>query len=98
MGIVYKARQVRLNRVVALKMILRGDLAGAEERVRFLAEAEVIASVKHPGIVQVYEFGVHEGLPYFALEFCAGGSLADKLDGTPLPPAETARIVELIAC
>jgi serine/threonine protein kinase len=97
MGIVYKARQVKLNRVVALKMILHGDHVGASQHARFLAEAEAIAAVKHPGIVQVFDFGTHEGLPYFALEFCSGGSLAQRLAGKPLPPREAARLVEQVA-
>jgi WD40 repeat protein/tRNA A-37 threonylcarbamoyl transferase component Bud32 len=97
MGVVYKARQLRLNRLVALKMILHGDHADAEARLRFLAEAEAVAAVRHPGIVQVYEFGTHQGLPYFALEFCPGGSLADRLGGAPLPAAEARRTVELVA-
>jgi serine/threonine-protein kinase len=74
MGVVYRARQVGLNREVALKMIRAGDVAGVEERMRFLAEAEAIAAVQHPGIVQVFDLGTHGELPYFALEFCPGGS------------------------
>jgi serine/threonine protein kinase len=97
MGIVYLARHVPLNRVVALKMILHGGHAGAEERGRFVAEAEAIAAVKHPGIVQVFDFGTHDGLPYFSLEYCEGGSLAGKLAEGPLPPAEAARLVEQVA-
>jgi WD40 repeat protein len=97
MGVVYKARQVALNRVVALKMILAGGHAGAAERQRFLAEAEAVAAIKHPGIVQVHDFGTHAGLPYFALEFCPGGSLEKKLAGTPLPPREAAGLVEQVA-
>jgi WD40 repeat protein/tRNA A-37 threonylcarbamoyl transferase component Bud32 len=97
MGVVYKARQVNLNRTVALKMILAGGHAGAEERARFLAEAEAIAAIRHPGIVQIHDFGTHGGLPFFALEFCEGGSLADKLNGTPLPPRQAARLVEQIS-
>jgi tRNA A-37 threonylcarbamoyl transferase component Bud32 len=94
MGVVYKARQEKLKRIVALKMILSGGHAGMDERVRFLAEAEAIAAIQHPGIVQIHEFGTHEDLPFFALEFCAGGSLASKLAGTPLPPRESARLIE----
>jgi tetratricopeptide (TPR) repeat protein len=94
MGVVYRARQVSLNREVALKMVLAGVHASATERRRFLTEAESAASIVHPGIVQVYEVGSHEDRPYFALEFCPGGSLADRLDGTPMPPA---RAVELVA-
>src|SRR5438105_1973523 len=75
MGVVYHARQTKLNREVALKMILSGGHAGEDDRARFVAEAEAIAALNHPGIVQVYEFGTHAGQPYFALEFCPGGSL-----------------------
>ena len=97
MGVVYKARQVHLNRIVALKMILAGSRAGPDERLRFLVEAEAIASIQHPGIVAVHEFGTHDGSPWFALEYCAGGSLAAKLNGTPLEAAEAAAVVEQIA-
>jgi hypothetical protein len=97
MGVVYKARQVKLNRLVALKMILAGRHAGQSELARFRTEAEAIAALQHPHIVQVFEVGEHEGKPYFSLEFCAGGSLAQKLDGTPLPPKEAARLVETLA-
>jgi tetratricopeptide (TPR) repeat protein len=96
-GVVYRARQTHLNRTVALKMILAGGHAGAEERKRFLAEAKVIASIHHPGIVQIHEFGAHDGLPYFALEYCPGGSLSKKLGGAPLPPREAALVVEQVA-
>jgi WD40 repeat protein/tetratricopeptide (TPR) repeat protein len=97
MGVVYRARQVGLNRVVALKMILAGGHAGDPERVRFRTEAEAVARLQHPGIVQIYEVGEHQGLPYFSLEYCAGGSLERKLAGTPLPAAEAARLVAALA-
>jgi tetratricopeptide (TPR) repeat protein len=97
MGVVYLARQVPLNRLVALKMILAGTLARREEKARFLSEAEAVAALQHPGIVQIHEFGTHDGLPYFSLEYCSGGSLAKKLAGTPLPPAEAAVTVERLA-
>jgi tRNA A-37 threonylcarbamoyl transferase component Bud32 len=97
MGVVYKARQRHLNRVVALKMILGGARAAPDERARFLTEAEAIAAVKHPGIVQVFDFGTHDGLPFFSLELCEGGSLADRLTAGPLPAREAARLVELVA-
>ncbi|HJT76548.1 MAG TPA: serine/threonine-protein kinase, partial [Gemmataceae bacterium] len=97
MGVVYKARHLALNRLVALKMILAGGHAGTEERRRFVTEAEAVARLQHPHIVQIYEIGESEGRPFFSLEYCAGGSLADRLDGTPLPAGEAARLVEVLA-
>jgi serine/threonine-protein kinase len=97
MGVVYRARQVQLNRTVALKMIRDSSLAGQDERARFLAEAEAVAAVRHTGIVQIHEFGTHQGLPFFALEFCAGGSLAARLAGKPLPGSEAAGLIEQVA-
>jgi hypothetical protein len=97
MGVVYRARQIRLNRVVALKMILAGSHANPEDQARFLTEAEAVAAIQHPGIVQVYTFGTYEGLPYMAMELCPGGSLAQKLAGTPLPPKEAAALVAQMA-
>jgi WD40 repeat protein len=97
MGVVYQALHLQLNRLVALKMILAGGHAGEDELARFRTEAEAIARLQHPHIVQIYEVGEQNGLPYFALEFCAGGSLTGKLDGTPLPPQEAARLVETLA-
>src|ERR1700676_2114449 len=86
-----------LDRLVGLKMILAGGLSGSAERERFRTEAEAIARLQHPNIVQVYEVGEHEGMPFFSLEFCPGGSLDGKLDGTPLPPLEAARLVQTLA-
>jgi len=97
MGVVYKARQVKLDRLVALKMILAARHAGEADLARFRTEAEAIAHLQHPNIVQVYDIGEHEGKPYFSLEFCSAGSLAQKLDGTPLPPKEAARLLETLA-
>jgi len=97
MGVVYKARQVRLNRIVALKMILAGDHAGPDALRRFLAEAETIARIQHPNIVQIYAIGDCEGRPYVELEFVEGGSLAGRLDGTPWPPRAAARLMERLA-
>jgi WD40 repeat protein/tetratricopeptide (TPR) repeat protein len=97
MGVVYKARQVGLGRLVAVKMILSGAHAPAAERQRFQAEAEAVARLSHPHIVQVHEVGEHEGLPYFSLEYVGGGSLAQRLGGTPMPPLPAAALVRTLA-
>lgn len=97
MGVVYKARQLRLNRHVALKMILSGSHAGPEQLLRFRAEAEALAPLQHPNIVQIYEVGELDGHPYFSLEYIDGGSLAQKLASTPQPPRQAAQLVETLA-
>jgi serine/threonine protein kinase/WD40 repeat protein len=97
MGVVFKARQVKLNRIVALKMIRSGALASAEELARFRTEAEAVARIQHPNIVQIYEVGEVDDLPFFSLEFVAGGSLARRLNGTPLCPDHAAKLVEVLA-
>lgn len=97
MGVVFKARPERLNRLVALKMILSGDLAGPEAAARFLTEAEAVARLQHPQVVQVFRIADHKGRPYLEMEFVDGGSLADRLDGTPWPPFEAARLIASLA-
>ena len=97
MGIVYKARQQRLDRFVALKMIRAGAGARPEDLVRFETEAKAVAAIEHPNIVKIFEIGEHDGLPYFSLEYLAGGSLAKKIGGKPQPVDEAARIVEVLA-
>src|SRR5262249_17771695 len=92
MGVVYEARDLHLNRRVALKMILAGDHADSEAIIRFLGEAEAVAQLRHPNIVQIYGTGGHEGRTYFALEYVEGGNLAQRLDGTPWPQREAARL------
>ncbi len=97
MGVVYKARDLNLKRVVALKMILAGGHAGAEQLARFHREAEAVARLRHSHIVQVFAGGEHGGQPYFVLEFVEGGSLDRKLQGKPQPPRDAARLVLLLA-
>ena len=85
MGVVYKARHLKLKRTVALKVVLAGGYAGPRELARFRIEAEAVARLSHPNIVQIHEVGEANGLPYCALEFVEGGNLASKLDGKPMP-------------
>ncbi|MGE3807041.1 MAG: protein kinase [Gemmataceae bacterium] len=97
MGVVYKAKQLGLGRLVALKMILAGAHAGAAELARFRAEAEAVARLQHPNIVQVHEIGAQAGQPYFSLEYVDGGTLSTRSAGKPLPPHEAAGLVQTLA-
>jgi serine/threonine-protein kinase len=97
MAVVYKARHRDLQRTVALKMILAGAHAGPEEVARFRIEAEAVAQLQHPHIVQIYEVGQHDGCPYCAFEFVAGGTLADRLKGVPLAAEAAAQLVAQLA-
>jgi serine/threonine-protein kinase len=97
MGVVYQARQVALNRLVALKMILAGGHADPEQQRRFRVEAEAIAQLRHPNFVQVHDHGHSGGHAYLALEFVEGGTLARRAAGVPQPPAQAAQLVEMLA-
>ncbi len=97
MGVVYKAWHFRLNRPVALKMLLAGAYARPAELERFLREAEAVAGLRHANIVQVHDVGDVDGRPYFTMEFVEGGNLAQKLAGTPQPAGQAAALVATIA-
>jgi serine/threonine protein kinase/Tfp pilus assembly protein PilF len=97
MGVVYKARQVGLNRLVALKMILGGSQAQPDHFLRFSIEAEAVARLRHANIPVIYEIGDVEGLPFVSMELLEGGSLADKLAGTPQPGRSSAELLSTLA-
>ncbi|MEA2567977.1 MAG: eukaryotic-like serine/threonine-protein kinase [Actinomycetota bacterium] len=97
MGVVYKARQIKLGRLVALKMVLAGAHAGPDALARFHKEAQAVASLQHPNIIQIHDLGQAGGLPYFSLEFIDGGSLAQQIDGRPQDITKAAWIVHTLA-
>jgi serine/threonine protein kinase len=97
MGVVYRARQLKLQRTVALKMVLTGSHAGPKDLARFCAEAEALGRLQHPNIVQIYDVGEAAGRPYFVFEFVAGGSLAQHLHGAPQPVRAAAQLVKTLA-
>jgi WD40 repeat protein/predicted Ser/Thr protein kinase len=97
MGVVYKARQLSLGRLIALKMILAGAQAGANQLTRFRAEAEAVARLQHPNLIQVFEVGEQEGRPYFVMEFVDGGGLDRLIDGKPQPPRRAAELLETLS-
>jgi serine/threonine protein kinase/WD40 repeat protein len=97
MGVVYQARHLRLGRVVALKVLSAAAHASPAQRARFQAESQAVARLQHPNIVQVFEVGEHGGLPFFSMEYFAGGNLAQRLAGTPLDAGAAAAITETLA-
>jgi tetratricopeptide (TPR) repeat protein len=97
MGVVFRARHLSLNRIVALKMALAGAYAGPRERERFQREAEAVAGLRHPNVVQIHDVGDSDGRPYYTMEFVEGGSLAQKLAGTPRPASQAAALVASLA-
>ena len=97
MGVVYKAKHERLKRLVALKMVSMSPRDDPQELARFQAEAEAVARLHHPNIVQIYEVGEQEGSPYLALEFVTGGTLRSRLDGRPQPIRAAVQLLQQIA-
>ena len=97
MGVVYRAWHLRLNRAVALKMLLAGPCARPEELERFLRESQAVAGLGHPNIVQVYDMGDVEGRPYFTMELVEGGNLSDQIRGVPQPAHQAAARVATLA-
>lgn len=97
MGVVYRARQVNLNRIVAVKMILSGRLADDDDVARFRAEAEAAANLQHPNIVAIHEVGEYEGQHYFSMDYVVGQSLAELVREHPLPAGRAAEIIRTVA-
>ena len=97
MGVVYKARQTKLNRTVAIKMILDGQFADERDLHRFRAEAEAVAALDHPGIVPIFEVGQQQGQHFFSMAYVEGKSLAERIAQGTLPPNEAAKTVRAVA-
>jgi serine/threonine protein kinase len=100
MGVVYRARDTTLHRMVALKMILTGQFASERDVKRFRAEAEAAAQLDHPNIVPIYEVGAEDGRPFFSMKFMAGGTLTARLADRkpPFEPREAASLLVKVAC
>ena len=96
-GVVYKARQKALNRLVAVKMILAGNHTSAEQLVRFETEARAVAALKHPNIVQIYDLGESDGLPFLSLEFVDGACLLDEGSGDQVVTVSLGFVVGMLA-
>jgi tetratricopeptide (TPR) repeat protein/tRNA A-37 threonylcarbamoyl transferase component Bud32 len=97
MGVVYKARHLKLNRTVAVKMLLAGEFAAPREVARFQQESQAMARLRHPNIVQVFDVGEWRGRPFFTMEYVDGGTLAERLSGSPKCPVDAAKLVETLA-
>ena len=97
MGVVYKAKHIKADRVVALKMILASKHASVQDQVRFQIEAEAVARLQHANIVQLHDVGEHDGMPFFSLEYCDGGALDRKLKTWTPTAEEAAVLVETLA-
>ncbi len=97
MGIVYKARQKAVNRIVALKVVLAGRHCSVSDLVGFRKEAETVARLRHPNVIQIYEVAQHDGRPFLALEYVDGGSLSQSLTGNPVSPSKAAAFMLTIA-
>ena len=97
MGVVYRAKQVSLNRTVALKMILSGKFAGEDDVKRFRTEAEAAANLQHPNIVAIHEIGEHEGRHYFSMDYVEGKNLAQAIGNQPMPFTQAAELLKTIA-
>ena len=97
MGVVFRARHLRLNRIVALKMAIAGGYASKYERERFQREVVAVAGLRHPNVVQIHDVGDSDGRPYYTMEFVDGGTLAERLAGTPMPAHQAALLVGTLA-
>src|SRR5207253_1849570 len=95
-GLVYKARQLRLNRTVILKTVVTRAYPNPLETARFRREGQTLAQLQHPNIVQVYDLGEHEGQAYMATEYVEGGTLAEKLLETPWPARQAVALVAVL--
>jgi eukaryotic-like serine/threonine-protein kinase len=96
-GVVYKARHLSLDRIVAVKMLIAGGYANPRDIERFKREAQAVATLRHPNTVQVFDAGEHDGFPYFTMEFMEGGSLHQALAGNPLPAPKAATSIAILA-